>query len=431
MRLGWLAVVCALALAGCRSESARVESHPAPGTGGTGLVIVGGKLMELDAATLRPLAGRAVSLGRHDGAAGLAPDRKRVAVGGRRSLRIIDLRSMKVVADLPKPPGYTALVSWAHPGRLVVVNEVARRNQVEVLVFDPADGRLLVRNALPARDSWAFAPQAAAGEVVFLLHPLEGIGPARLVHVDSHGRSRVVRLARIASGYRWAEVAPGLEAVREVWPALAVDHDGGRAFVVGSHDVVAEVDMRTGGVEYHVLQESLSLADRLLNWLQPVAHAKASDWTQLGALWLGNGRLAVFGVQTVPWAEGDAVHERDEALGFRLVDTTDWTFRMIDDEVVWLQRAGDLVLATGGLWNSVTQERRGIGLRGYELDGTRRFQVLDDRVVDGVEAVGGRALVRLGDADEVAVVDLGSGRILDEPTDGATIPDRVLSLDGR
>jgi hypothetical protein len=372
------------------------------------------KLVELDSRTLRPLPGRSVPLVGFTGAAGISPDGTRVAVAGRRVVRVIDLGTMDLVRDLPKPRGYASLVSWPRPGSLLVVNEVEGQEKVETLVLDPRSGRILAKHRLVARESWPFGVQRAGSAAVFLLHPFEGIGPVRLVRLNARGRLQVAVLHRIRSGKEWIEVEPGFDAVHNIWPALAVDEEGNHAFVIGSEDIVAEVDLQTLDVSYHSLQQQASILERLRNWLEPTADAKASDWVQLGALWLGEHALAVFGIRSVPYVEDGSLDERDEPLGLRLVDTRDWTVRVVDEDARWVDRSGDLLLAHASLWDSAAQERRGIGLRAYTLGGEERFHVLDDRPIIGVQVLDGRALVEFDDAPGRAVVDLEAGKVLDE-----------------
>ncbi|MGH3042501.1 MAG: hypothetical protein ACRDNG_12325, partial [Gaiellaceae bacterium] len=203
MRLACLLSACAVALVACQSDDEPSPSRPASAGGETVLAIDGGQLLELDSRTLRPVPGRSAPLAGFTGAAGISPDETRIAVGGRRSVRVVELGSMEVVADLPKPRGYAGLVSWPRPGRLLVVNEVEGQEEVETLVLEAGSGRMLVQRRLAARESWPFGVQRAGSAAVFLLQPAEGVGPVRLVRFDVRGRLRVVRLNRIPSGTEW------------------------------------------------------------------------------------------------------------------------------------------------------------------------------------------------------------------------------------
>ena len=413
MRSFCFLLVLTLSLAACSGdEQAPVRPEPAKASPPAALVVRGGRLAEIDARTLEPLPGRAVHLGGHNGDIAMSPDGSRVAVGGWKSVRIVDLARFEVVADLPKPHGYSRAVSWGQRGRIVVVSEVYRRNRVEVLVFETDSGRLLARRPFAAQDGSFFAAEVAHGTVAFLLQPFAGIGPTRLVYTDAQGRPRLIGLERIVSGI---EYLGGTPAARVIWPALTLDADGGRAYVAGAGDLVADVDLQRRRVEYHELIPALSLAARVRNWLEPTAEAKLSDGIQLGALWLGEGRLALYGYRTTAVADGEV----REALGFRLVDTAIWSVSMVDDEVVSLDRSGELVLAWSDLWDG------GIGLRAYGLSGDELFHMLGERPVETVSIVGSQALVKLPDGKRTVAVDLRGGRVVGL-VESALIPARVV-----
>jgi hypothetical protein len=421
VRIACALVVCFLALTACRSdEEAKVRPEPAVAAP-TALVVHGGRLVEIDARTLQPLPGRTARVGNRYGDMDSSPDGARLAVGGQGTVRIVELADLETVAELPKPRGYSMLVSWLDPQRIAVVNEVFSRNRVDVLIIDADSGRLVSRRGLKAREGWPYGAQAVGGDIGFLLHPVKGIGPVRLVHVDRDGRSRIYRLDRIASGHAWVG-----QVTRDIWPALTLDANGTRAFVVGADDLVADVDLVRGRVLYHALEPSVSLAARLRNWLEPSAEAKTSDFSQPYAIWLGEGRFALYGMQTVPIIEGDRHDEFGEALGFRIVDTADWSVRMVDDEAIWLDRSGDVLLAYGDLWSSVTQDYTGIGLRAYDLDGEELFHALGNRRVQSVSVVGGRALAWLDEDMAAVAVDLRTGRVDPTPLAEGEVPDVVV-----
>lgn len=428
MRSVCLLLVLVVLFAACRgAEGPSDQPEPAAAPAPTAVVIRKGRLVEVDARTLEPLPNRAVSLGRHYGGLAVSPDGLQLAVGGWKSVRVVDLTSFEVVADLPKPHGFPRLVSWGDPERIVVVSQVFRKNRADVHVIDAASGPLVSRRGVSAEDGRPLDARSANGSAAFLVPSpsSEGIGPTRLVSVDRSGRSRVYRLGRIASGNQWTG-----QVMRFVWPALALDDDGTHAYVVGAADLVAEVDLERGRVEYHALEPSVSLAARLRNWLEPTAAAKGSNMTQLGALWLGEGRLALYGMRIVPREDSDTHQEISEALAFRIVNTADWSVQTVDDEVVWLDRAGDTLVGYGDLWNSATQRHIGIGLRAYDLDGEELFRVLGDRSVRSVVAVGSRVFARIGDEEAGAVaIDLATGRVERDLVAFSRLPSRVVLPD--
>lgn len=411
MRAATLFAVCLLALTACRGSEEAVPETLQPRIE---LAILGGKLVRLDTRTLDPVGKERVELRSHTWPWALSPQRSAIALGGRRSIRVVNVRRMEVVADLPKPAGFVEALAWPARARLVALAGHGRREEVRLAVID-LTGRVRFEQRVAAWQGWPHHAVATAKGIAALVWPVKGIGPTRLLHYDVGGRLRVLSLERIHSGSVWGEAAPGLDATRELWPGLAVDREGARAYVVGAGDTVAEVDLEDFRIAYHELREERSLLRRLRDWLEPVSEAKTSAWTQLGALWLGGGRLAVFGRRTVPYLDArGGVHERGEALGLRLVDTRTWTVRTVDASADWAQRAGKLLLATAYLWDSAAQEYRGIGLRAYTLDGEPRFHALGARAFQWLSVVGAHAYVPHDDSRPFSVVDLRTGRVVRE-----------------
>jgi hypothetical protein len=186
-------------------------------------------------------------------------------------------------------------------------------------------------------------------------------------------------------------------------PGLAVDPDRGRAFVVAADAPVAEIDLATLRVAYHDLSERVSLLGRLRDWLEPPAHAHHPQGPLRQALWLGDGRIAVWGVRL----RGDNFEE--VAGGLELVDTRDWTVRTIDD------RATDATVVAGTLlaWGPIPESGRSIGLTGYSLDGERRFHLFPGKSVTPRAMAGDRAYFAVANAwPEVSVVDVRAGRAI-------------------
>src|SRR5207253_3469117 len=113
-------------------------------------------------------------------------------------------------------------------------------------------------------------------------------------------------------------------------PALAVDPSGKRAAVVGSGGLVAEVDLDTLAVAYHP-QAARS----------PARAGKAFEGWHRDALWLPNGTLAVTGMDYQWTVKNGAEEMSGTPAGVTLVDTRQWTSRVVDDGASSLARAGD------------------------------------------------------------------------------------------
>jgi hypothetical protein len=79
--------------------------------------------------------------------------------------------------------------------------------------------------------------------------------------------------------------------------------------------------------------------------------------------------------------------------GVTLIDTRDWTSTVVDDGASFLARAGNVLLAFGGAYVSGPSRLAGIGLRGYEADGTLRFQRFGSEQIGDVQMANGLVYV--------------------------------------
>jgi hypothetical protein len=117
---------------------------------------------------------------------------------------------------------------------------------------------------------------------------------------------------------------------------FAVDPVAQRAFVVGTDDTIATVDLRTLAVAYH-------------NGTSRYA-SKPIPGLQRSARWLGKGLLAVAG------RDGPA------AASLKIVDTRDWSTRVIDQRSESVTVSGGILV--GSSWPNFV---------GYSVDGTQRY----------------------------------------------------------
>ena len=297
-----------------------------------------------------------------------SPDRSRLAVarhegGVVEALRLVDVRRMRPAGEIRVGSiGAVGLVAWPAPERLLAVQEVCCDERQQLLVADVARRRVTARRALGGTVQ---AVGRTGRELVLLIAPPKRIGPARLAVVAGAGNVRFVALDRVRAGAQPLEdVDFGL---RERRPGLAVDPQGRRAFVV-DEDLVAAVDLARGAVSYHALTERRSLAARLRDFLDPAAYAKGVTGPTRSARWLGDGWLAVTG------ADERLTEPRLRPAGLRMVDTRDWTYRVIDEGASDVRIAGRLLLATGAQLDGEDT----IGLVAYGLDGDRRFGLFAD-----------------------------------------------------
>ena len=186
-------------------------------------------------------------------------------------------------------------------------------------------------------------------------------------------------LDRIRAGWRrWEDGELANEYQR---PALAVDGPGGRGFVVGGGAPIAEVELRSLSVTYH------GLARR-----EPAARAKGPvAGSSRVALWLGGGLLAFTGEDGHTIGPGQV---ETTPAGLTLVDTGSWSARTLD------RTANSAVYASGTLLamaHALSQKlTRGIGLIGFDRDGSRRFHLFGSEPVAVLERLDERVFVEAG-----------------------------------
>jgi hypothetical protein len=284
-------------------------------------------------------------------------------------------------------------------------------------VIDP------VRREVVHAPDWRGAPlqpQRAGRRLVFLAAPSQASGPgrARLVSFDAAGRLRELRLERIEAG-TWTT---GRRPWHHVEPALAVSRGGGRAYVVaGDARLVAEIDLRRWRVDYHEVSEPVSAMRRLLDLVEPPAHAKEPVDSQVRhAEVLANGAIAVTGEDT---QATDGAHAAPTPFGLWLIDPRTWTVRLVDRDAQWFTVAGGRLFPER--W-SIREGQPRIGLRAYDTAGRMRYSRFKGAAANVRGAAGRLAYVEVSRAGRrrMHVLELASGRTV------RTLPWRELRLLG-
>jgi hypothetical protein len=381
------------------------------------------ELARLDPRTLRPLPGPRIKLRYGISSHGWSPDRSLLVLGDVDDdvLHLVDPVRMRrlgtirfgIVARAPQS------FAWLGPRRLAVVAGDPG-DGAHLLTVDPVAGRVLSRRQLgPANLSVA----VAGDRLVLLRSPLERIGPVELLVVDDRGGVRAVELEGIQAGFQnppdWDR--PGAYGVART-AALAVDPEGGRAFVVAADAPIAEVDLGSLRVTDRRLRQPVSLLRRLAHWLVPPAEAKLSAGTYRAACWLGDGRLAVWGGESR--VAGDAPAElRQEHLpsGLKLVDTRTWTVRPVDPAAAAARWEAGRLLTFGGAWDAEAQRERGVGVTVHGPGERRPVHLLGTRLVLDARLHGDLLYAEVDTGNELfgrVVVSLRSGRVVassDEP----------------
>jgi hypothetical protein len=293
---------------------------------------------------------------------------------------------MRIVREI-ETGGAAEALAWLNP-HLIVGGLVGDGT----VLVDPVTGEIVRR--------WPSLslPQASAripgGLVMLFRGPArassegEAAAAARLAIVDAQGRLRSVALDRIQLGLRFVG---GVHYADEA--GLAVNPSGARAVVFAAQGPAAEVDLRTLRVSYHSLAEA-----------EPEKSAAASIRR---ALWLGGNRVLIVGrdlVSSGPGAWATA------AAGATLVNTADWSSCLLDAKGGGATVAAERILVYGA------GDPRAPGLRTYDVEGRKAFDLLRGEQVWDAQAASTRAYVRTPSA--LYVVDVGVGHIarkLDPP----------------
>jgi hypothetical protein len=380
------------------------------------------RLYAVDRRSLRPRRNRSARVAGHVFGWSFSPDRSRFAAGSDVSaeLRLYDLERLRVLGDValvkPSVHGLVYASTWAGRSRVlaaVVSPGCCGLGDTVVGAVDVDSRRVVWRRDL------AGSLQAGAGYrggFVVVLGPKWSIGPSRLVLVRPNGRLRTLRLEQIRSG--WQRSGGGDRFVSHQWnPGLALDSASGRAFVVQAGAPVAEVNLRRMSVRYHGLAEPISLLGRLHDWLEPKAEAKATEGPDRRAVWLGDGRLAVTGVdyQASVDSHGNQ-QELDKPAGLKLIDTRNWSVRTLDHTTTSLTFSGGVLFAFGTSWDSRTSKIGGSGLTAYDASGGKLYHRYGDQPINGVQAVPRGVLVGGSQGSAVFhhqdLLDPRSGRLL-------------------
>lgn len=399
------------------TEAGPARAAKAPQVLGISYETPRGTLAWFEPTTLRMLPGRKAPLGGHLASWAFSADRRTLAVGSCEGpgastpgIRFVDANRMRVQGDVELARysrGCVSALTWLRPERLLAVVSTGASSVSEVALVDTRARRVLRRSPLTASPT---AVGRTGDELILLVTSFGEFAPARLAVIDSDGAVRVRVVERVLAG-TVVDASSAEYRAKTIQPGLAVDPDRRRAFVVPASGPVAEVDLATLDVSYHELDRP-SLLGRLLRWVTPAAQAKVIEGPVREARWLGDGMLAVSGVDysVEVGASGDAARLRETPAGVRLIDTHSWTSRVLEPEASGVAVGAGLVVAQGGRWDSVEERGYGPGLRAFGLDGNERWRLRDGEY-RWLDAAGPVGYVRL-DGSTADVVDLGSGIVM-------------------
>ena len=361
--------------AGESSRSDRVRDLPADAPLGiVGNPCCGVEVTRLDPVTLKPTRPSA-ELGEYHDTYSFSPNGRAIAFGisaapsgggGERvGIRIVDARKLAVTGNISTGV-FAAAVAWLKPSRLIALLAFSvfpceappcapptpfDPDETTVIAVDPATGEVLARQQVPFPCDTAEVRGQA----------LISLAGRRLSIIRSDGSVGTVRLP--GPFKRCGEIATPIGDKEAVVVA-----QGGR--------VVAEIALASSRLSVHELPGS-----------------RTGD---VEAVAIGGNRLLL----------AQRGH-RAQPNGVVLVNTQTQSRKTIDPSAGEARVNGRTLLTFDG---RPVAAGSGIGVRGYRLDGGRRFQVLRGEHVADLE-VTGRFAYALGNRG-VAVIDTRSGSVV-------------------
>lgn len=253
----------------------------------------------------------------------LSPDGSAAAFAyPKAGVETFDLRAMRPVARplVRNRLAYNYALTWPREDRLLLATVAAGSTTLHVL--DPRRrGRMSRRDVAGEPVSWAPTPDGMA----ILVAPFGKIGALRLGVASADGSWRELAVPVVKGGFQQLDASSGGEPV-------AVNHRPGLAIGDGAAYVVDTTQPR-------VVRIDLASGEAQLHTLRVVARAaKMADRSYRQAAWLGDGRLAY-------WGGRDRPNGRIDSVGLNLVDTSEWTSRVLVRRIdsVWALPGGRLV----------------------------------------------------------------------------------------
>lgn len=352
--------------------------------------------------TLRPLS-PPIRTFRSGAGLALSPDGRMLAYSdgsrARGRIHFVDLARWRSlgVARIGRRAWLT--VGWVGPSRVVAMADQGFGRQ-RMFWVDVGSRRIVARRAFSGR---LLNGLAVPGGFALALAPERTIGPLRLLLADADGGTRTVDVEGIPAGGNESE-----RRASYLNPGIAVDHAGGRVYVVGARGLlVAEVDLGSGEVTYHSLGAAAAKGNVDVWWRH--------------AVWLGQGRIAVSGERFRP---GGARRPPPGPVpfGVSLIDTADWSIRTLDPRPSLVHVADDTVLAYGTRWFSGGRRSESTGLLAFDDNGRRAFVRFRGQDIATLGSRGNLLYAWVRRTRTLHVIDLRDGRTLNEVHTARRIP---------
>ena len=362
-------------------------------------------LFRLNPRTLQQV-GRPIRTFRGGTGLSISPDGKRLAFadgarrGGRGArIHFVDIARWRSrgVARVGRHGWLT--VGWVSQNRVVAISGEGFGRQ-RLLWVDVRSREVVARRAFAG---WSVNSFPIPGGLAVALGPREGVGPLRILLLDPNGGVRTITVDGIEAGAKYDG-----ESGRVLTPAVTVDREAGRLYVVAARRLlVAEVDLASGAVAYHSLGASASKGNAAVWWRQ--------------AVWAGDGRIALTGDHW-PRPRRRGLSDGPVPFGVRMIDTRSWTISTFDRRPDTMHVTGDTVLAAGTRWFDAGRNPKSTGLLAFDHAGKRVFTRFRGRQVVLLGGRGNLGYVWVRRTRTAHVIDLDSGRTVNEIRTGKRVP---------
>ena len=378
-------------------------------------------LFRLNPRTLQPV-GRPIRTFRNGTGLSISPDGKTLAFAdgaqprsgraARRRARIhfVDLDGWRSrgVARVGRDSWLT--IAWVSDDRVVAVAGDTGGRQ-RLLWVDMNSRKVVARRPYAG---WAINTVPVPGGLAIPLAPPEGVGPLRMLLLAPTGGVRTIALDGIRAG---SDYDDGGEVLT---PAVTVDPDGGRLYVVAARGTLAaEVELATGAVAYHALAPSAASGAFGSSLLAHAAKGNVEVWWRQ-AVWAGDGRIALTGDHW-PRPRG-RLSDGPIPLGVRILDTRTWTVATLDPRPDTMHVAGGMVLAAGTRYFDAGERTESTGLLAFDSSGHRAWTRFRRRPVALLGSRGPLAYAWTRRTRTAFVLDLATGRTLHTIGTGRRIP---------
>jgi hypothetical protein len=299
---------------------------------------------------------------------------------GRAAIRFVDMRTMRWEFQIAYP-GVPAVALWNYADKLVTVNQ---GSTAEVIVIDPTKRRL---GAIRPLGASLVASESNGDQIVALIAPLDGIGPAKLAVIDDRGRVRTAPLPGIRAG---SEMLNNGEQNQFEYPALAANGD--RAVVIAADGTVADIRLDSLSTTMHVLSRPLAHVHKFAN-----GSSRTARFVDANVIALTGGDDAF-----------DGTTQHATPAGLTRVDVRDWSLRALDADTSALALSGfgpGCIVCTNVLVGYGAN-----GLAVYDRDGTPMFRLFAGTSVRPTAVAG--AYVYIGGSTHFTIVDTWTGTIV-------------------